>query len=95
MTNRTTQKADTMARVRAAARKLYQERGYIGATSRDIAAEARMSTGAIFANWPGGLPELWTDVTGEPVPGSQPWSPKPTDPRQNAYPFATTGETGQ
>ena len=37
--------------VLAAARRLFSEQGYEGATIRDIAAEAGMSTGAVFANF--------------------------------------------
>jgi AcrR family transcriptional regulator len=35
----------------AAARRLFSEEGYEGATIRDIAAAAGMSTGAVFANF--------------------------------------------
>ncbi len=42
---------ETREAVLAAARRLFSEAGYEGATIRDIAAEAGMSTGAVFANF--------------------------------------------
>ena len=50
-TRRALAKQQTRAKVLAAARKLFSEKGYEGATIRDIAAEAGMSTGAVFANF--------------------------------------------
>lgn len=50
-TRRTLAKQQTRAKVLAAARKLFAESGYQGATIRDIAAAAGMSTGAVFANF--------------------------------------------
>lgn len=50
-TRRTLAKLQTRAKVMAAARKLFSEQGYEGATIRDIAAVAGMSTGAVFANF--------------------------------------------
>lgn len=44
-------KAKSAERILAAARKLFARDGHKGATIRDIAAEAGMSTGAIFANY--------------------------------------------
>lgn len=44
-------KIRTRAKVLAAARALFAERGYDAATIRDIAREAGMSTGAVFANF--------------------------------------------
>jgi len=44
-------KQQTRDRVLAAARRLLSVAGYEGATIRDIAAEAGMSTGAIFVNF--------------------------------------------
>src|ERR1700750_3162998 len=44
-------KQQTRAKVLAAARRLFSEQGYEGATIRDIAAAAGMSTGAVFANF--------------------------------------------
>src|SRR2546430_13508516 len=44
-------KQQTRAKVLAAARRLFSESGYEGATIRDIAAAAGMSTGAVFANF--------------------------------------------
>jgi AcrR family transcriptional regulator len=50
-TRRALAKLQTRNRVLAAARKLFGEHGYEGATIRDIAAAAEMSTGAVFANF--------------------------------------------
>src|ERR1700712_4510955 len=50
-TRRALAKQQTRANVLAAARKLFSEHGYQGATIRDIAAAAGMSTGAVFANF--------------------------------------------
>jgi AcrR family transcriptional regulator len=50
-TRRALAKQQTRNRVIAAARKLFGEHGYEGATIRDIAAAAQMSTGAVFANF--------------------------------------------
>ena len=50
-TRRALAKLQTRAKVMAAARKLFSEEGYEGATIRDSAAVAGMSTGAVFANF--------------------------------------------
>jgi AcrR family transcriptional regulator len=50
-TRRALAKQQTRTKVLAAARKLFSEVGYEGATIRDIAAAAGMSTGAVFANF--------------------------------------------
>jgi AcrR family transcriptional regulator len=50
-TRRALAKQQTRAKVLAAGRRLFSERGYEGATIRDIAAAAGMSTGAVFANF--------------------------------------------
>jgi AcrR family transcriptional regulator len=50
-TRRALAKQQTRGRVLAAARQLFSEHGYEGATIRDIAAAAGMSTGAVFANF--------------------------------------------
>jgi AcrR family transcriptional regulator len=50
-TRRALAKLQTRGKVLAAARKLFSEQGYEGATIRDIAAAAGMSTGAVFANF--------------------------------------------
>src|SRR3954464_3129743 len=50
-TRRALAKQQTPAKVLAAARRLFSESGYEGATIRDIAAAAGMSTGAVFANF--------------------------------------------
>ncbi|WP_411288548.1 TetR/AcrR family transcriptional regulator [Phenylobacterium sp.] len=50
-TRRTLAKQQTRSKVLAAARRLFSQQGYEGATIRDIAAAAGMSTGAVFANF--------------------------------------------
>ena len=50
-TRRALAKQQTRAKVLEAARRLFSEQGYEGATIRDIAAAAGMSTGAVFANF--------------------------------------------
>jgi AcrR family transcriptional regulator len=50
-TRRALAKQQTRGKVLAAARRLFSEQGYEGATIRDIAAAAGMSTGAVFANF--------------------------------------------
>ncbi len=50
-TRRTLARQQTRAKVLAAARRLFSEQGYEGATIRDIATAAGMSTGAVFANF--------------------------------------------
>ena len=50
-TRRALAKQQTRLKVLAAARRLFSEEGYEGATIRDIAAAAGMSTGAVFANF--------------------------------------------
>ena len=50
-TRRALAKQQTRAKVLDAARRLFSEQGYEGATIRDIAAAAGMSTGAVFANF--------------------------------------------
>lgn len=50
-TRRAIAKQQTRAKVLAAARSLFSEAGYEGATIRDIATAAGMSTGAVFANF--------------------------------------------
>ena len=77
MTNRPNKrvaaKAATRAKVIAAARRLWAEPGsYEAATIRVIAAEAGMSTGAIFANWDS-KEDLWREVMGyePPVDGPE------------------------
>lgn len=44
-------KLQTRQKVLAAARQMFAEQGYEGATIRDIATAAGMSTGAVFANF--------------------------------------------
>ena len=50
-TARALAKQGTRAKLLQAARQLFTEQGYEGATIRDIAAAAGMSTGAVFANF--------------------------------------------
>lgn len=50
-TRRALAKQATRQKVLTAARHLFSEQGYEGATIRDIAAAAGMSTGAVFANF--------------------------------------------
>lgn len=50
-TRRALAKQQTRTKVLAAARRLFSEQGYEGATIRDIATAAGMSTGAVFANF--------------------------------------------
>jgi AcrR family transcriptional regulator len=50
-TRRALAKQETRAKVLDAARRLFSEHGYEGATIRDIATAAGMSTGAVFANF--------------------------------------------
>jgi AcrR family transcriptional regulator len=50
-TRRALAKQQTRLKVLAAARQLFSEQGYEGATIRDIATAAGMSTGAVFANF--------------------------------------------
>jgi AcrR family transcriptional regulator len=50
-TRRALAKQQTRVKVLNAARRLFSEQGYEGATIRDIAAAAGMSTGAVFANF--------------------------------------------
>jgi AcrR family transcriptional regulator len=50
-TRRALAKQQTRLKVIAAARRLFSEQGYEGATIRDIASAAGMSTGAVFANF--------------------------------------------
>ena len=51
MTRRAMAKQQTREKVLQAARELFIERGYEGATIRDIAKAAGMSTGAVFASF--------------------------------------------
>lgn len=50
-TRRALAKQRTREKILAAARQLFTERGYEGATIRDIAKAAGMSTGAVFASF--------------------------------------------
>src|ERR1044072_3472300 len=50
-TRRAENKARTRQKVLESAKRLFMQRGYEGATMRDIAADAGLSTGALFANF--------------------------------------------
>lgn len=63
MTKRDDDKARTRTKIMTAARACFEGRGYEATTMRDIAKAAQMSTGAIFANWPG-KEELFRAVMG-------------------------------
>ncbi len=47
------EKQERIERILNAARKLFLEKGYLGATMRDIALEAELSTGAIYVYFSG------------------------------------------
>jgi AcrR family transcriptional regulator len=51
MTRRAMAKQRTRQRLLGAARRLFTSRGYEAATIRDIASEAELSTGAVFASF--------------------------------------------
>lgn len=51
LTRRALAKQETHGKILQAAKRLFISRGYEAATIRDIAAEAGMSTGAVFANF--------------------------------------------
>lgn len=60
---RKAKKAETRRKVLESAKTCFGTLGYERATIRDIANTAKVSTGAIFANWPGKV-ELYRDVFG-------------------------------
>ena len=63
MNKRQEAKAKTRIRLLHAAGRLFEAYGYEEATIRDIASEAGMSTGAIFANWEGKA-QLYREIYG-------------------------------
>lgn len=63
-TRRALAKQRTREKVLAAARQLFTERGYEGATIRDIAKAAGMSTGAVFASF-ADKSELFDEILAE------------------------------
>jgi len=66
-------KAATRAKLLATVRSLWAEPGtYEAVTMRVIAKEAGVSTGAIFANWPG-KEALWREAMGYEPPVDGPW----------------------
>ena len=62
-TRRALAKQRTREKILAAAKALFTERGYDGATIRDIAAGAGMSTGAVFASFTD-KSDLFTEIVG-------------------------------
>lgn len=64
LTRRALAKQQTREKVLQAAREMFIERGYEGATIRDIAGAAGMSTGAVFASFTD-KPELFDAILAE------------------------------
>jgi AcrR family transcriptional regulator len=64
LTRRALAKQQTREKVLQAAREMFIERGYEGATIRDIARAAGMSTGAVFASFTD-KPELFEAILSE------------------------------
>ena len=64
MTRRAMAKQQTREKILMAAREMFVERGYEGATIRDIARAAGMSTGAVFASF-ADKPELFDSILNE------------------------------
>jgi AcrR family transcriptional regulator len=62
-TQRALAKLRTREKILAAAKELFTERGYDGATIRDIASGAGMSTGAVFASFTD-KSDLFTEIVG-------------------------------
>ena len=62
-TQRALAKQRTREKILAAAKTLFTERGYEGATIRDIASAAGMSTGAVFASF-ADKSDLFTEIVG-------------------------------
>ncbi|MFI4935046.1 MAG: TetR/AcrR family transcriptional regulator [Caulobacterales bacterium] len=62
-TQRALAKQRTREKILAAGKALFTERGYEGATIRDIAAAAGMSTGAVFASFTD-KSDLFTEIVG-------------------------------
>jgi AcrR family transcriptional regulator len=58
------EKQERIERILTAARKLFLEKGYLGATMRDIALEAELSTGAIYV-YLSGKDEIYEKVCEE------------------------------
>ncbi|MFC5346292.1 TetR/AcrR family transcriptional regulator [Brevundimonas staleyi] len=61
-------KARTLQKVKDAARALFDTLGYDATTMRDVARHTGMSTGAVFASFPDGKDQMWTEVMGCPPP---------------------------
>jgi hypothetical protein len=64
---RATDKAESQARVRAAAMVVFMSKGWARATTREIARTAGRSTSHIYDHW-GSLEALWRDVMGRDPP---------------------------
>src|SRR5215469_10332074 len=62
-TQRALAKQRTREKILSAAKNLFTERGYEGATIRDIASGAGMSTGAVFASFTD-KQDLFTEIVG-------------------------------
>ncbi len=71
MTKRAEQKARTREAVVVAARELFHHHGYGEVGLRQVAKAAGMSTGAIFASFPGGKDALFEAAMGEKAPDVQ------------------------
>src|SRR6185295_7960512 len=63
-TQRALAKQRTREKILASARTLFTERGYDGATVRDIASAAGMSTGAVFASFTD-KSDLFIEIVGD------------------------------
>jgi AcrR family transcriptional regulator len=66
-TRRKEQKAATLKLIEATARRLFSEHPYEAVTIRRVAAEAGLTSGAIFRNYPAKA-DLWRGVMGTPPP---------------------------
>jgi|SRR5215217_1339191 len=84
MTRRAMAKQQTREKVLQAARDLFIERGYEGATIRDIARAAGMSTGAVFASF-ADKTELFDAILNDDFAGL-------LDPMQDAFSASTTAK---
>ena len=84
MTRRAMAKQQTREKVLQAARDLFIERGYEGATIRDIARAAGMSTGAVFASF-ADKTELFDAILNDDFAAL-------LDPMQDAFAASTTAK---
>jgi hypothetical protein len=69
---RDAKRAATRAKIEAAAKAVFDAKGWEGSTIRLIAKTAGVSTGAIFSIWPDGKRSLWREIikTEPPVDGA-------------------------